>query len=170
MSRTIRFPLLSSVPNVGPAETSLIINVFTNAVLLRTGGGPYVSTTPWKTIQRNTESPFTCFAIEFRAPQAMVIGDGTFAQQIGLFGGVGPAATRRFFLIGVLGIARGGVAPQIPIVQNSAGDFVGYAQMASDLSVYDSISVGAVSGDIVFPEDELLTVDVRPIRSREYMG
>lgn len=174
MSRTIRFPLVKNVPNVGLAEPSLVLTLLSGVPTLKQGGADiYKATLPWKTVKRQTESPFTCFAIEFTASAATVIGNGTFAEQIGLYGGIYDAAggLAQRYLIGVLGIARGGGAPQIPISTNDlAPQLVGYAQMAGDLSVYDSLSVGGVVNDITPGGGILITVKARPIRAREYLG
>jgi hypothetical protein len=174
MSKTIRFPLLRNVPSVGRDESSLVVNVLTNAPVLSLGGanGGYVSCEVWKTLRRATESPYTCFALEFTASAALVIGNGTFAEQIGLYGAIVDAAGNlQRTLLGALGMARGGVAPQIPIVLNvGSGELVGYTEMVSDLSLYDFISVGGVAGDIAIPGGETVTVRARPIRAREYLG
>lgn len=176
MSRTIRFPLPSAVPSVGSAETSLVIELLSGATSLLKGGGSaggiYTSIEPWKTLLRETESPYACVVIEFTATAEMIIGDGTFAQQIGLFGGIATAVGFDRFLIGVLGMNHGNATLQIPITANNAGaNLVGYAQKVSDVACYDTLSVGGVFNDIaVTGEGDTFTVTARPIRSRDYMG
>lgn len=179
MSHTIRFPLLKAVPSVGPNESSLVITLQQGVTTFFQGGGSdashaYGDVRAWKTIQRQTESPYSCIALEFTANGPVTIGDGTFAEQLGLFGRIlnpNPLAVSPRFLIGTLGIAMGGVAPQIPIVsRTSDADIVGYSQLISLVACYDELAVGGVSGDIVLPGEIEVTVTARPIRQREYLG
>lgn len=175
MSHTIRFPLLAAKPSVGPDESASVITILLAATTLYKGGGDvigaYTPINALKTIMRNTESPFVCAALEITASAAMTIGNGTFAEQIGLFGGILlPGGTTIKTLIGVLGIARGGAAPQIPIVVDPSATLVGFTQKVSDVTLYDSLSIGGVAGDITIAEGETITVTIRPIRGREYLG
>lgn len=169
MSRTIRFPLQQAVPSVGPAETSLIIDLGTFATIPKAGGlGLGVDVRAWKTIQRQTETPFSCVVIEWTADAEMVVGDGTFAQQIGLYGDIVTSTTNTRFLLGVLGLARGGVVPQV-VIGNTGARLVGFAQVVSDVALYDALAIGGVTGAIPIVGG-LVTITARPIRSREYMG
>lgn len=180
MSQTLRFPFPRPLPGVGPAETSQIIVL--GAALagsLPLGGAQnYVSVADWKTAgNRNTETPYTCVAIEFSADGAGTLGDGT-TELIGLFGEIDLVAipannTQRIrTLLAILGIGIGNQMPQIPLVAQvaPANDIVGYTQLVSNVAAYDRLSVGGVLGTVEIPEGRDVTIIARPLRRKDYLG
>lgn len=161
MSEQISFPQPAADAD-GPAESTLIIEIFSGALFTRGGAVSYADVTPWKRDANLKASPFVGIVIEFSCDTAQTIGDGTALQAIGLFGeidGIGK------FLLGYLGINQGTAVPQIPI----AATTVGFAQIVADVALYDRLSVGAVNqAEIEFLGE--LTITARPIRDRFYEG
>lgn len=178
MSQTLRFPFPRELPRISPAEYSQIITILPATDTLKLGGeAAYVSVAPWKTAGiQNTEAPYACVAIEFASANPMTIGNGT-TDLIGLYGQIDLVANptlpteRRRQLLAILGVSLGGVAPQIPIVQQASTDLVGFTQLVGDVTVYDRLSVGGVLSDIALPiEATTVIVTARPIRRRDYLG
>lgn len=170
MAETIRFPLLAS-GNAGPLESDQVITLMTNAVSLPRGGvGHYTAITPWKLDAKDAESPFTCVVVEFEqaAGQSFTIGDGVVP--IGLYGEIITGSGTSFkTLLGILGLNTGGTnVPQIFLDIN--GPIVGFSQKVSDIACYDNISVGGVGAAIALAETNTVTVRLRPIRRRSWMG
>jgi hypothetical protein len=168
MSASIRFPLLVGVAGQ-PAETADVITLATAVTSLLKGGQvAYASITQWHSLAPNQESPFTCVSIEFSGTAEVTIGTG--ANPICLFGEITlPAGTKRV-LLGVLGINFGGTNnPQIRIIQQADGTFVGFAQITSNIACYDAISVGGLTADITI-DAGAVTIVARPIRRRDWVG
>lgn len=168
MAVGLRFPLLRNGP-AGPQERNQIITLANAVSQFDVGGGgaAYALTLPWKQLKYQTEVPYCSIVIEFTAEAPVVIGDGTVAGMIGLFGEIfdvdSPSLGGRY-LLGVLGITLAGTKPQIPLVTNT----LGYAQVVNIVGVYDALAIGGINGDVVVAED--VTVRARPVRSREYPG
>lgn len=161
MTERISFPQPATDAN-GPAETDLIIEIFSGALFTRGGEAAYADVTAWKKTGNEKASPFVGIVIEVTSDTAQTLGDGTSAQAIGLFGeidGIGK------FLLGYLGINQGTAVPNIPICATD----VGFAQIVADVALYDKLSVGAVnSATVEFPGE--VTITARPIRDRSYGG
>lgn len=102
--------------------------------------------------------------IEFSAPAAILIGNGT-TERVGIYG----ANAGGLFLLGVAGINMGGTAPQIPIVTNLAFTTAGYAQIITNIGGFSHLAIGGVSGAIG-PLAQVITVRARPILKRVYAG
>jgi hypothetical protein len=180
MSQLLRFPFPRPIPGVSPAEESQIITLESAlAGTLPLGGSQnYTSVAAWKTSgNRNTETPYTCVAIEFSADGVGTIGNGT-TELIGLFGQIDLVANpttlagRKRTLLAILGINIGNQMPQIPIVVQvgPANDVVGYTQLVSNVAAYDRLSIGGVLGTVDIPEAREITVVARPLRRKDYLG
>lgn len=172
MGETIRFPLLAAGPP-GPSEADQVIVVH-NAVatLPRGGAAAYASLAPWKTVARASESPFACVVVEFEGNAAFTIGNGVTA--IGLYGEIlGGAAGGGSFktLLGILGTNLTGTdVPVIPLDTTIAPALIGFSQKVSDIACYDAISVGGVGAAIALAEGNTVTVRLRPIHRRSWVG
>lgn len=172
MARTLRFPLLTGVGGVGVTESSEVITLFAGSTLHIGGEPSYVSVHPWWIDENSTETPFGCIALEFDGLIPGTIGSGT--DPICIFGEIdlktNPATTKRE-LLGMLGINFAGTrVPQIPLVQQAAGNQVGYTQLVNTVAVYDALSIGTLFGNLVLPEGQNLIVRGRPLRTRDWMG
>jgi len=160
MPRNIRYPRSQSSP-IGRAERGQIITLAQEITELKLGGeATYADITAWRFAKES--SPYTHVVIEVTGTAAMVIGDGTAAEAIGLFGQVGD----RKALLGVLGYSVGEVMPQIPIVSAE----IGCSQIVNYVAVYDRLSVGGIRGTIDILEGHTITVTARPIREQDYGG
>lgn len=168
MTSTIRFPRPVRTA-YGPSEANQIITILpSTATLLKGGTASYVSVASWKTVNGD-EAPYINIMLEFMADAAATIGDG--ATRIGLFGEIDPGgdlSLRRRQLLGILGTNLGQTAPQIPIIEQAGGDFVGWAQATCYAAAYDRLSIGGVEADIAVGAN--LIVTARPIRVRDFMG
>jgi hypothetical protein len=162
MSTTIRLPY--AVVTAGqPAESALIITLLNGvSSLLKGGAENYVSIAPWH--QANVqEAQYTDVVIEFLANGALLVGDGSTAQTLGLFG---EDFQGQKTLLGVLGSNLGATVPQIPIISTD----VSYTQKILDVAMYAKLSVGTVFGDLALGLGVELTVIARPIRRRNFVG
>lgn len=169
MSELIQFPPETSTVST-KGEPSQTIELLSGvSTLLKGGAASYVSIAAWKQANFSKASSYIGVVLEFELNNDLgVLGDGTAAQAIGLFGeltGVGKT------LLGLVGVGIGGVVPQVPLVQNAAAENIGFSQITADISLYDALSVGGVFNDIAIAGDAPeLIVRVRPIRDREYVG
>lgn len=151
----------------GVDESALIIGLFSGATfgLGASTGGALIG--EWKINPLDTQgfSSIIDAAIEFSAPAAITIGNGT-TDRLGIYG-ITPGG---LFLLGILGVNLGGTAPQIPIVTNG-GAFVttGYSQMVCNLGGFTGLAVGGVQAAIG-PLAQVITVTARPIIRRVYAG
>lgn len=161
MTEQISFPQPTAKAS-GPAESDLIIEIFSGGILNRGGEPTYEDVTAWKRAANDEASPFVGIVIEITSDSAQTIGSGESTEAIGLFGeidGIGK------FLLGYLGINQGTAVPQIPIISAS----IGFAQIVADVALYDRLSVGVVNtASLEFLGQ--LTVTARPIRDRFYGG
>lgn len=173
MTTNYRFPL-GQPTRAYPAELSQIITLHTAITGLEQGGpAVYTSIDAWRTMDYQTDVPYPCVVIEWQGlieAGLVAIGDGTPAQQIGLYGEItkpGPLATSpaQKFLIGILGVNIGNQMPQIPLTSA-----VGFAQPVSNVGVYNRLAIGAVNADFAFPGGAEVTIRARPIRQRSYSG
>jgi hypothetical protein len=179
MSATVRFPFNHSIPNVGPPERSQIIRIASSLTSLKLGGEQdYTSIRPLWIAGENREAPYTCIVVEFRAEAGVgTIGNGT-TDLVGLYGEIDLVETptnateRNRALLGIIGINLGNNAPQIPMVQQAgpASDRVGFSQVFTNIACYDRLSVGGVLADITLPEGLQISINVRPIRHKDYNG
>lgn len=172
MADMFRFPIPSNTDNL-VAERSQIITLATIAapsVNAFPAGGftPYGDITPWHLAYYNSETPYCDIVIEFTAGAAVTIGDGSAAQMLGLFGGLNDDGTgnpHNYFL-GVLGVQLAATKPQIPILSST----VGYAQIIQHVPIYDTLSVGGINGDVPLVGNSAVTIKVRPVRHRSFVG
>ncbi len=171
MSQTIRFPNLKARPGL-PEESRYVITLLNGVDDLLVGGAePYVSTAPWKIDANLVETPFTCVVIEFTAALVQTIGNGT--NPIGLFGLINDASGAPSIrtLLGVLGLNFAATTvPQIPIVARANASLVGFSQVVSNVSAYDALMIGGVTGNIALTENSNLVVTARPIICRDWVG
>ncbi len=173
MSQTIRFPFLAPTRSL-PTERALLINLIVSQPTLPRGGGPFYGPIgAWKINANGTEVPFPCVVIEFLATANanFTIGDGSVP--IGLYGGITDSVTAITFrtLIGILGVNIGGTNnPVIPLDADANGDAVGYSQIVSNVGCYDTLSVGGVGAAIDLPGANQVSVRLRPIIRRDWMG
>jgi hypothetical protein len=178
MSETIRFPYNRNLPIAASEATQIITILPAKTGTLALGGEQsYVSIAPWKTADESTAAPYACIALEFRGTIAGTIGNGT-SELIGLYGQVNLVTTpttnaqRQRQLIAVLGLQLGLLYPQIVIVRQSApaSDLVGTTILASNIAVYDQLSIGGVTGAVTIPEGMTFSVVARPIRRKDFIG
>lgn len=169
MSEIIQFPPETGSANV-KAEAAQTITLLAAVQSLPHGGATnYTSIAAWKQAQFGKASAYIGVVLEFSADAAAtdgVIGDGTMAQAIGLFGeidGVGK------FLLGLVGVNFGNAVPQVPIDSTGEVGVFGFAQVTANISLYDKLSVGGVFAAISTGAINV-TCRVRPIRDREYVG
>lgn len=169
MTTTINFPTPASTAN-HPSQANQIITL-ASAITMIPQGGPatYVDVSEWHRDNAAKASPYTNIVIEFQATEGnIIIGDGSQAEAIGLFGEID--ATGERFLLGVLGVNLGATFPQIPISEQGNNP-IGYAQPSCNIAVYDRIAVGGIFGDVpVGGEAAELTIVARPIRTRHLAG
>ena len=168
MAEVIQFPPETS-SSVAPAEADQIITLVDSQNGLRKGGGvTYVDITPWKTVLYGKATAYVAVVVEFISTEPGTLGDGTSAEAIGLFAEL-PSGAK--FCLGLLGMNLGGTVPQVPLMVDDAAVNIGFAQLTVDISLYDKLSVGGLFGDIAAPgETPELTVRVRPVRDRDYIG
>lgn len=163
-----RFPR-SVASAFGPVEPLTIDLLASNTFTLGASGGG-ASIAAWKLNPADDQgfSAILDAAIEFSAPAAVLIGNGT-TDRVGIYG-LSSGLSGGIFLLGVLGVSLGGAAPQIPIVTNG-GAFVttGYSQIICNVGGFTHLAVGAVQAAIG-PLAEVITVRARPIIRRVYAG
>jgi hypothetical protein len=166
MSSTIRFPFPEATRR-GASEAEQIIELYSSFAgpFLLGGAAVYTDISPWKTDGSKDESPFTCINLEFTATGAEVIGAGTTATAIGLFGCIGDLTTGVRHLLGLVGMGLGETFPRI-VIPSAA---IGWAQPMSLVAAYDGISIGGVFA-AVSVGDFPVTVTARPFRRRDYGG
>ncbi len=169
MSELIRFPP-STATATQVAESDQIITLFSGATLHKGGEAAYTDISAWKKAQNGKASTYTGVVLEFLSTEeAPTVGNGTLAQAIGLFGEISGSGGGKF-LLGLVGINLGGTVPQVPLVRNAAAENIGMAQLTADISAYDKLSIGGVFNDVAVPAAATLTVKVRPVSEREYLG
>lgn len=168
MAEMIKFPPETATVQM-PAEANQIITLINALGEIKKGGeAAYTDITTWKKLLYGTATSYIAVVVELISTAEGIFGDGTQAEAIGLFGEL---ANGDKFCLGLLGINLGGTVPQIPLIQNAVAENIGFAQLTVDISLYDKLSIGGLFGDIQAPgADPELTVRVRPVLDRDYIG
>lgn len=166
MTDTLRFPNLAD-----PVEAAQVITLLSAVPKLFKGGAAtFVSILPLKSVNNQTESPFIDLVLEFTADADLSIDSAT-GRAIGLYGQLGTVAAVGRTLLGILGYTTVlGQMPRIEIVSNAAGQLVGTSQIVQVAAAYTALSIGGITADINFDAGQLLTVKVRPVTIRNYIG
>lgn len=168
MAEVIQFPPETGTAQA-PAESDQIITLLSGAGELKKGGeANFTDISAWKNANYGAASAYIAAVVEFISTAEGLLGDGTQAQAIGLFGEL---ANGDKFCLGLLGLNLGGTVPQIPLIQNAGAEDIGFAQLTVDISLYNKLSVGGLFNDVTAPGvGPELTVRVRPVRDRDYIG
>lgn len=169
MTNTIRYPLPANTPSQR-SEADQIISLGTGLASLPRSGGTFANVTAWQFDGIQNESPYVGVVIEIVGTATTLLGDGTLAQAIGLFGklSTNPAVTDRY-LLGLLGYPLGGVMPQIPLYQSGGAANIACAFMTCNVALYTNLAIGGVFGDVAVGAGTV-SVTARPVRRRDFIG
>ena len=167
MPDTVRYPDLRNT-----TEATEVVTLFMNQpTLLHGANATFTNIGPLRqaSIQPRS-SAFVDLVVEFTGSAAVVLGDGAGAL-VALFGEIDfPDGSFQRYTLGILGISlTTGLMPQIPIINDGAGNILGFSQIIQAAAAYDWLGVGGLNGDIA-TGGPLVTCKIRPLVLRSFPG